>query len=169
MLTMIAAKIFTFLENRKWEHAYSQYRKKYKLPASFLFGAHGTVIYGEGDFKAGECSYMNQAWIQIGKNLNVTFGRNCRVAHNVRIYTESMDADSDLDVDPWGNFEKKTKTGNVLVGDGVWIGANVFINPGVTIGSNAVIGANSVVTKDVAANSIVGGVPAKLIRQKMPY
>jgi maltose O-acetyltransferase len=41
-----------------------------------------------------------------------------------------------------------------------------FINPCVSIGDNAVIGANSVVTKDVLKNSIVGGVPAKLIRYK---
>ena len=41
-----------------------------------------------------------------------------------------------------------------------------FVNPGVNIGSNSIIGANSVVTKDVLPNSIVGGVPAKLIRYK---
>ena len=54
----------------------------------------------------------------------------------------------------------------MLIGDGVWIGANAFINPGIRIGSNTVIGANSVVTKNLEANSIYGGVPAKLIRQK---
>tara|TARA_B110000971_G_scaffold188195_1_gene197812 strand:+ start:402 stop:569 length:168 start_codon:yes stop_codon:yes gene_type:complete len=54
----------------------------------------------------------------------------------------------------------------VLIGDGVSIGANAFINPGIRIGSNTVIGANSVVTKNLEANSIYGGVPAKLIRHK---
>ncbi len=52
----------------------------------------------------------------------------------------------------------------VKIGNGVWIGANVTILPGVTIGENAVIAAGAVVTRDVPANSIVGGNPAKVIR-----
>jgi acetyltransferase-like isoleucine patch superfamily enzyme len=56
---------------------------------------------------------------------------------------------------------KKTKIGN-----DVWIGANVFINEGVTIGDGAIIGAGSIVTKDVSNYSIVGGVPAKIIKYR---
>ena len=52
----------------------------------------------------------------------------------------------------------------VRIGDGVWIGANVTILPGVTMGENAVLAAGAVVTKDVPANTIVGGNPAKVIR-----
>ena len=52
----------------------------------------------------------------------------------------------------------------VKIGNDVWIGANVTILPGVTVGENAVIAAGAVVTKDVPANSIVGGNPAKVIR-----
>lgn len=48
----------------------------------------------------------------------------------------------------------------------VWIAANCVITAGVTIGEGAVVAAGSVVTKDVIANSIVGGVPAKLIRMR---
>ncbi len=62
--------------------------------------------------------------------------------------------------------EMPIKQGDVIIKDFVWIGANVVINPGVTIGQNAVIGANSVITRDVDPSSIVGGVPAKLIRMK---
>jgi maltose O-acetyltransferase len=166
MVSSIAARVFIFLENCKWKYLYSKYREKYNLPQSFLFGAHGTIIYGDGSFIAGDCSYINQAWIQITRNHHVKIGRNCRVAHNVRIYTESMDSDNDMDVDPWGDFNKKKKLGSVVIEDGVWIGANVFINPGVTIGCNSVVGANSVVTRDVQPNSIMGGVPARLIRFK---
>ncbi len=52
----------------------------------------------------------------------------------------------------------------VKIGEGVWIGANVTILPGVTVGENAVIAAGAVVTKDIPANSIVGGNPARVIR-----
>lgn len=51
----------------------------------------------------------------------------------------------------------------VVIGQDVWIGANCVITPGVTIGEGAVVAAGSVVTKDVPENSIVGGVPAKVI------
>lgn len=46
-----------------------------------------------------------------------------------------------------------------------WIGAGATILPGVTVGENAIVGAGAVVTKDVEANTIVGGIPAKLIKR----
>ncbi len=54
----------------------------------------------------------------------------------------------------------------IKIGDNVWIGANSVILKGVTIGNNAIIAAGSIVTKDVPANAIVGGCPAKVIRYK---
>ena len=52
----------------------------------------------------------------------------------------------------------------VHIGKNAWIGAGATILPGVTVGENAVVAAAAVVTKDVPANAIVGGNPAKLIR-----
>lgn len=146
-------------------YKYSVYRRKYNIPDSFKFGGGGTLIYGDGDFSIGENSYMNLVSIQVEKGQKVQIGRNCRFAHNIRIYTTSIDPDSNLDVDPWG-AEQIMKKGDVIIGNAVWVGANVFINPNVTIGDNVVIGANSIVTKNIESNSIVGGVPAKLIRYK---
>ncbi len=55
---------------------------------------------------------------------------------------------------------------NIMVEDNVWIGANATILNGTAIHSGAIISAGSVVTKDVAKNTIVGEVPAKLIRKR---
>lgn len=52
----------------------------------------------------------------------------------------------------------------VHIKSGAWLGANVTVVPGVTIGENAIVAAGAVVTKDVPANTLVAGVPAKFIR-----
>ncbi len=62
-------------------------------------------------------------------------------------------------------FQKHTY-GKIIIGKGVWIGAHVNVLPGVTVGDGAVIGANSVVTKDIPANAIAAGAPAKVISQR---
>jgi acetyltransferase-like isoleucine patch superfamily enzyme len=74
------------------------------------------------------------------------------------------------------NFEDGTRrideqgisTKGVIIGDDVWIGANAVVLPGVTIGSHCVVAAGAVVTKDVPDNTLVAGIPAKVIKQLTP-
>ena len=56
----------------------------------------------------------------------------------------------------------------VRIGNDVWIGGNVTILPGVTIGNNVVVAAGAVVTKDIPDNTLVGGVPAKKLKDLEP-
>lgn len=57
---------------------------------------------------------------------------------------------------------------DVVIGRDVWIGAGTMIMPGVTIGDCCVVAAGSVVTRDIPSNSLVGGVPARIIRARDP-
>ena len=61
--------------------------------------------------------------------------------------------------------EQDVSTNAVTIEDDVWIGANAVILPGVTIGRHVVVAAGAVVTKDVPGNCVVGGVPAKVIKE----
>ena len=71
-------------------------------------------------------------------------------------------AENDLDFFEW------RRENRVTIGHDVWIGHGATILPGVTVGNGAVIGAGAVVSKDVAPYTIVGGVPARLIRERFP-
>jgi maltose O-acetyltransferase len=54
----------------------------------------------------------------------------------------------------------------VIIGNNVWIGTRAIIMPGVKIGNNSIIGAGAVVTKSFGPNSVIGGIPAKLIKKR---
>lgn len=87
----------------------------------------------------------------------ITIGQGCLIGHNCTICTVNHSKDplrrGDMTCAP------------VRIGNKVWIGANVTILPGVSIGDGAIIAAGAVVTKDVESRTVVGGVPAKFIKQ----
>jgi galactoside O-acetyltransferase len=59
--------------------------------------------------------------------------------------------------------------GDIFIGEGAWIGANAVITKNVRIGAHAIVGAGAVVTRDVAPFTIAGGVPARWIRDRVPF
>lgn len=86
----------------------------------------------------------------------VTLGDGCQIGHNVVFAT--------LNHGLAPEDRHTTYPAPVILGRNVWVGSNSTILQGVTIGDNAVVAAGAVVTKDVPANAIVGGVPAKVIK-----
>jgi acetyltransferase-like isoleucine patch superfamily enzyme len=88
----------------------------------------------------------------------VVFGRKCLLAPNVTITA------SNYAIEPGAYIMDQPKIEqDVILGSDVWLGANSVVLAGVTIGDGAVIAAGAVVTRDVPAGAIVGGVPAKVI------
>ena len=78
------------------------------------------------------------------------------IGHKVVLAT----LDHDFMPEKRGNMTGKP----IVIGKNVWIGANVTVLGGVTIGDNAIVAAGAVVTKDVPENTIVGGIPTKVIK-----
>ena len=94
----------------------------------------------------------------------VTIGNDVLIAPNVSILSRMHEFSAiDIPISMQGYKDEK----EVVIGNDVWLGRNVVIMPGVTIGNGVIVGAGSVVTKDVANFSIVGGVPAILIRYRI--
>lgn len=77
-----------------------------------------------------------------------------------------------LFAEEWNHGMKPQETwdnrGDIIIGNDVWIGFEAVISAGVTIGDGAIVGTRALVTKDVPAYAIVGGVPARVIRQRFP-
>lgn len=113
----------------------------------------GAEIVGPASIGPG--NYVNRdAYIRA----NVTIGANCNIGPFVRLITDSHS------VGPAKRRAGRNTFDPIVIGDGTWIGANVTVLGGVTVGRGCVIAAGAVVTADVPANSLAGGVPAKIIR-----
>lgn len=94
----------------------------------------------------------------------ICIGDNVLMAPEVVIYTRNHNfMDKSLTIIQSGVSEEQP----VIIGNDVWIGRRVMIMPGVTVGDGAVIAAGGVVVKDVPPYSLVGGVPAKVIKNRI--
>ena len=110
------------------------------------FGKNITI--GKEVFINSGCHFQDQGGIEIGDG--------ALIGHNVVLATINHD------LNPKGN--RKNHYAPIRIGAHVWIGSNATILPGVTIGDHAVVAAGAVVTRDVPAMTVVGGVPAKVLK-----
>lgn len=90
--------------------------------------------------------------------VDVRIGRNCQLGPNVQLLTPIHPLEPEPRRAGWEAAEP------ITIGDNVWIGGGVTVIGGVSIGEDAVIGAGAVVTKDVPANALAVGSPARVIR-----
>lgn len=101
------------------------------------------------------------AFVHIWGGGGVSIGDNTMLAAHVVVTSQSHDLDAAGTDTP---YRDTTVHNSVRIGGNVFIGSSAVILPGVSIGNNAVIAAGSIVRKDVAANTLVAGVPARVIR-----
>jgi acetyltransferase-like isoleucine patch superfamily enzyme len=125
-----------------------------------VFIAGKLDLRGDGDIYSklniGERTTINTP-CQIELNAQVLIGSRVGIGHDTVIIT------SNHELGPAEQRMARMRKEPVTIGDGAWIGARVTILPGVTIGPGAMVAVGSVVTRDVPANAMVAGNPAKLI------
>lgn len=122
---------------------------EFRLFPPFFTDFGKNIHLGKNVFINAGCKFQDQGGITIGDNV--------LIGHNVVMATLNHNEDV-------------KKRGNLIpapinIGNDVWIGSNATILSGVSVGDGAIIAAGAVVTKDVKAKTIVGGVPAKYIRE----
>ncbi len=106
---------------------------------------------GENFFANFDCTILDVC--------EVRFGDNCMLGPGVQIYTATHP------LNPTERNSGKEYGKPITIGNNVWIGGTAIVNPGVTIGNNVVIASGAVVTKDVPDNVVVGGNPARIIKE----
>lgn len=152
------------------------YLKKYRVHKTAMLGKKSLITLGahcdiqeyvvirttEHPVVIGEFSQINPFTVIYGGSpvsigAHVMIAPHCMIAAGTHNHTQ-------LD-QPMRTAISESK-GPIVIGDDVWIGANSTITDGVTIGTGAVVAAGSVVTKDVAPYDVVGGVPARFIKNR---
>jgi acetyltransferase-like isoleucine patch superfamily enzyme len=123
---------------------------------------HGTKLrVHEGEVRIGAKTVMGQE-CTISAFQHVSIGRECIVADRVMLIDfDHGVVEVERPIRLQGIYKR-----DVRVGHNVWIGYGACILRGVTVGDNSVIGTSAVVTREVPANAIVGGVPARVIRMR---
>lgn len=151
------------------------FAKTSRITDTDVFEGHNYIAGEIVDSSVGLYSYVEKgSWIYRTK-----IGRFCSIGSDVAIGLAQHPVDSFISSHPFF-YEKRfgqvvdnlydtrhvTDKYDVVIGNDVWIGRGVSIMGGVTVGDGAILGAGAVVTKNVEAYEVVGGVPAKHIRYR---
>jgi acetyltransferase-like isoleucine patch superfamily enzyme len=134
-------------------------------------------IFKNKKFEIGEFTYGNPTILFENEDANLTIGKYCSIANEVKIFLGGNHKTEWISTYPFSAFPNvfpeaeeiighPATKGNVSIGNDVWIGHGVIIMSGVTIGNGAVIAAGTLVTKDIGNYEIWGGNPSKLLKKR---
>ncbi|MBB1431477.1 sugar O-acetyltransferase [Pseudoalteromonas sp. SG43-4] len=112
------------------------------------------IVIGDRTFMNVNCTLLDSPLA----NYSITIGNDCLIGPNVQLLAVSHATN------PAERFNKENFAAPIALGNNVWIGAGAIILAGVNIGENSIVGAGAVVTKNVMANTVVAGNPAREIR-----
>jgi acetyltransferase-like isoleucine patch superfamily enzyme len=170
-----------------WRYAW----RRWLTPAGWRWETDGPVFFGKGlqlqIARRGAVRFGRFVWIGDGTKIRchegeveigakTVLGQECTISayQRVRIGAQCVVADRAMFIDfDHGTVEVERPIRqqgiymrDLEVGSNVWIGYGACMLRGVRVGDNAIVGTNSVVTRDVPANAVVGGVPARILRMR---
>lgn len=159
------------LERQKVKESLRQYNRTDSLPErqtilGHLFGGIGQnsiieppfhCVYGYNIY-FGDHVFLNHSCTILDCN-KVQIGHHTMIGPNVQIYTAAHELLAEERIQGWEVAKP------ISIEDRVWIGGGAILLPGVSIGRNAVVGAGAVVSRNVPANMVVAGNPARVIRE----
>lgn len=128
-----------------------------QVGAGTTVGGRMTVL-GPARLTIGRRCWIN-AGCQFDVSAPITIGDGVSLAHEVLMLTNSHEI---------GDPEARAAdlvSAPIVVGDGCWLGARAIVLPGVTIGAGSIVAAGAVVIADIEPNTVVGGVPARVLRR----
>lgn len=146
---------------------------KSKLETRFSMGKNSQLTV-DGDFFVGfgsDIRVFDNANLRLGSGylnstVQIVCAKNIEIGNDVAIARDVIIRDTDAHEILDGKHQKEKE---VKIGNHVWIGTRAIIMKGVTIGEGAVVAAGAVVTKDVPANCVAAGIPAKVIRENVEW
>ena len=167
LITWFVLLFKRFFISQAWEHLLIRVRREYNydywkrrlqlLGEDVLFYKY-VVIHSPEKVSIKSHSRIGD-YVLIWGGGEVEIGEGVLIAAHSVITSEGHDPNAD-------SFRDSSYSGKVTIKDNVWLGAGVYVLPGVTIGENCIVGAGTIVTKDIPANSIAIGNPAKLIKSR---
>jgi acetyltransferase-like isoleucine patch superfamily enzyme len=122
------------------------------------------IIVGTGDVRA-KLSIGEGCWLNVGCYLEL--GEEIRIGNDVSFGPEAMILTSTHDTGAGRPTRRAVEVSRmpVVIKDGAWLGARCTILPGVTVGEGAIVAAGAVVHRDVPPNTLVAGVPARIVKE----
>lgn len=122
--------------------------------------ASGLVVRGHRGIELGDRVYLNdQVVLQCGAGARLRIGDDVTVSFGAKITT------GQYPIAAAGHDRSRHRYEDVEIGDGAWIGTGAVLLPGVCVGAGAIVAAGAVVTGDVPAQVLVGGIPARVLRE----
>jgi len=138
--------------------------------AGFNIG-HGTLFWGMPTITGHHGLYSHLTigrFCRINLGCTIDLGADVTIGDNISIGHHVMLMSTSHEIGPAERRAGQVLARPIVIGSGAWLGARSVIMPGVTVGNSAIVAAGAIVTKDVPPNTVVGGVPARVLRELAP-